>query len=123
MTDWCIRHKCAAVECADRHRTEELARQLAAADAIILGYAKQIAAEYNEAETLAEKIDALGRELTIAQAQNAHLRKVAALPIIFYDLGPVTDKMREHWLEATNSEEMTTKVMCDAIRRVLGESN
>jgi hypothetical protein len=110
----------AVEDCEDKHTIDNLQRQLAAADAVIMGARHAIAAEYDEKQTLADKLDTLVTELIVLNAQNTHMKKLLALPIIFYDIGPVTDKMRKHWCEATGgNREMTTKVMCDAIRRAL----
>jgi len=62
----------------------------------------------------ADLMGGLERELT-------RLERLLRLPSLFYRPGPVTDAMRREWESATGSTEMTTKVMCDAIRRVLGE--
>jgi hypothetical protein len=119
MSDWCIEHKMTRDECADKHTIRELEKQLAAADAIIMGARNAIVAEYDEKMTLADRIDALLREMTVINVQLNYARALLLLPILFYKPGPVTDEMREHWDLATGSTEMTTKVMCDAIREFL----
>ena len=119
MSRWCADHKMDVEECEDKHTIDNLERQLAAADAIIAGAGNAIASEFNEKQTLADKLDTLVTEVVILNAQNTHMKKLLRLPILFYSAGPVTDEMRKEWVEATGSKEMTTKVMCDAIRGAL----
>jgi hypothetical protein len=42
------------------------------------------------------------------------------LVLMFYAAGPVTPEMRLVWMQVAGSGDMTTKVMCDAIRAYLG---
>lgn len=119
MSEWCIRHKMETTQCADKHRIEFLEQQLAASEAMIEGAASTLVDVFDEKATLSEKVDILVRELTIVQVQLGQAKKLLRLPILFYAAGPVTDEMRREWEEATESEEMTTKVMCDAIRKAL----
>lgn len=119
MSRWCAEHKMDVEECEDKHTIDNLERQLAAADAIISGAGDAIESEFNEKQTLSDKLDTLVTEVVILNAQNTHMKKLLRLPILFYSAGPVTDEMRKEWIEATGNEEMTTKVMCDAIRGAL----
>jgi uncharacterized coiled-coil protein SlyX len=122
MSEWCIEHKMSTDQCEHLHRIRELERQLAAADAIIMGSSHALAAEFKETQTLPDKIHTLVTELAVLNAQNTHMKKVLRLPILFYAAGPVTNEMRKEWAEATAGQsEMTTNVMCDAIRQALGE--
>jgi hypothetical protein len=49
------------------------------------------------------------------------LLNIARLPLIFHAGGPLTEEMRLDWQEVTGKEEITTKVMCDAIRAFISE--
>jgi hypothetical protein len=48
-------------------------------------------------------------------------RKALRLPILFYKGGPLEEADIAEWEAATGTREVTTKVMCDAIRRALGD--
>lgn len=44
------------------------------------------------------------------------------LPLLFHAGGPWDDAKRARWKALTGTEEATTRVMCDAIRRVLADA-
>ena len=48
------------------------------------------------------------------------LRATLELPLLFHSGGVWDDTKRRRWREITGTEEATTRVMCDAIRRALG---
>jgi hypothetical protein len=55
--------------------------------------------------------------------KNLKLQRTLQLPLIFHAGGHLTDGMRKEWQDITGKKEMTTKVMCDAIRYTLGEED
>lgn len=60
-----------------------------------------------------------GRELTAAEI--APLVSALRLPLLFHQGGEWTPEHRAEWLKITGHEDATTRVMCDHIRKVLGE--
>lgn len=53
--------------------------------------------------------------------ENLLLKQALRLPLLFHSGGPWTQPMQDQWLEITGTSEFTTRVMCDTIRRALGE--
>ena len=120
MSDWCIRHKTTVAECADRHRIEDLERQIAMSE-VVLSVAESYTEGFEEGATLAAKIDTVCTENVRLNAIRNELRGLLRLPILFYKVGPFDEADIDEWEAATGSREVTNKVMCDAIRRGLGE--
>jgi hypothetical protein len=54
------------------------------------------------------------------EAALAEARRALELPLIFHSGGYWSSELRSRWSEITGTEEATTKIMCDTIRRALG---
>lgn len=50
------------------------------------------------------------------------LKKLLELPLLFHAGGVVRPIQHKRWLAITGNKDMTTKVMCDAIRKGLDDS-
>lgn len=75
-----------------------------------------------DAECMRGNADDNYARLQAAEARLARAREALQLPLIFFSGGPMTTNQRDSWLAITGHHEITSKVMCDAIRRALADS-
>lgn len=73
------------------------------------------------AERIADAIPGEGRLLDNIAAVVTPLVSALRLPLLFHQGGEWTPEHRAEWLKITGYEDATTRVMCDHIRKVLGE--
>ncbi len=64
-------------------------------------------------------VDRIQAAANLATDDVEHLCRMLTLPLIFHAGGRVSPEAHAEWKRLTGSDEMTTKVMCDAIRAVL----
>lgn len=50
------------------------------------------------------------------------LRDALRAVLLFYSPSPWDEKKRNDWFDLTRETEATTKVLCDTVRRALGEA-
>jgi len=59
----------------------------------------------------------------ILQEQKDEQRQALEAVLLFYSQPPWDTVKRERWLEITGTDEATTKVLCDHIRKILDEES
>ena len=68
-----------------------------------------------------EKATELTKERLQMVGMLAKAHRALRATLMFHDASPWTDERRKDWHKMTGETEATTKVLCDLIRKVLGE--
>ena len=67
----------------------------------------------------------LSKQLTLERLQLikcvSSMAKALKLVLLFHGAAPWTEELSKQWKETTGEDDATTRVLCDHVRKVLGE--